>query len=117
MEDGKLLELFNDEKIVEIFESKNHLELAKFLGRKYCGFTIDDEKYVDIFWDSTFNRSWLYLSKEMIVDWMGYKNSKDTMRDFYKKKLLENFEEDVDYKEVTKNNELVKKVLFVKFNE
>jgi hypothetical protein len=49
MEESKLIELINDEKIVEVLESKNHLALAKILGREFCGFTQDDEKYVDLF--------------------------------------------------------------------
>jgi hypothetical protein len=49
MEDVKLVDIVTDEKVSELLETKNYLELAKFLGKELCGFTEDDEKYVDLF--------------------------------------------------------------------
>ena len=43
MDESKLIELINDKKIVDVLKSKNHLALAKLLGKELCGFTNDDE--------------------------------------------------------------------------
>jgi phage anti-repressor protein len=103
----KLLELLESKDVIDIIESKDHLELAKYIGRNLCEFTLDDEKYIDIFWDTAFNKSWLYVSEEMVSEQFGYKKAKDMMKDFYKK--LENeYEVDIDYKIVDKNHILVK---------
>jgi hypothetical protein len=76
------------------------------LGRELCDFTTSDEKYIDIFWESTFNQSWLYLSEEIVVNWMGYKNTKDTMANFMKTMRVK-YVENKDYQQVAKTHELV----------
>lgn len=106
MDSSKVIELLSDEKVVEALESKDHLVLAKFLGKEMCGFTEDDEKYVDLFWDAAFNKSWIYLSDEIIIDWMGYKKSPDTVTNFMKE-MKNRYKINEDYKEVDKNNLLV----------
>jgi hypothetical protein len=53
----------------EFKENKlNHVVLAKL-----ADFTDEEVEFVKLFWDPTFNGSWIYLTKEMVVDWMGYK--------------------------------------------
>jgi len=84
-------------------EETRHVELAKLLGSELCGFTADDEKYIDMFWDPVFNESWLYVTKEMVEHQMGYKPSKDMMKDFYVK-LMKEYEADVDYKQITQDD-------------
>lgn len=106
-EEDKLIQLINSEKIIEIIESKNHLELAKYIGKELCQFTKEDEKYVDIFWDAAFNKSWLYVSEEIVNEQFGYKNGKNMMSDFYDK-LNKDYECNIDYKEVNKDHILVK---------
>ena len=107
MNETKLVELLNDEKVIEVLESKNHLNLAKFIGRELCDFTENDEKYVDLFWDVVFNKSWIYLSDEIVIEWMGYKKSKDTISDFTEE--MKRKYSDIDYKEVDRTHELIKK--------
>lgn len=107
MSELALNKLINDENVVRIIESKTHLELAKYLGNKLCSFTEDDEKYIDIFWDTTFNKSWLYVTDHMVNVQFGYENSKYMMSNF-NKKLINEYENNVDYKQVDKDHELVK---------
>ena len=99
-------ELLNDEKVIEILESKNDLNLAKFLGKKLCGFTKDDEKFIDLLWGSAFNKNWIYASEEIVNIKFGYKQSKDMMTHFHTK-LISEFKVDIDYKQVDKTNEFV----------
>ena len=104
MDESKLIELINDKKIVDILESKNHLALAKLLGKEFCGFTEDDEKYVDLFWNTAFNKGWLYLSDEIIIDWMGY-SGKDAIRNFHRD-IKKNIELKLTIKKLIKNVKL-----------
>jgi phage anti-repressor protein len=79
----------------------DHVKLAKI-----AGFNQEEVEFVKLFWDPAFNDSWIYITKEMVVEWLGYSNAKDTMRHFYKK-LIDNYENNVDFKEVDKNDVLV----------
>ena len=100
------IDFFSDEKVIDLLETKDHLSLAKFLGKELCDFNENDEMFIDMFWDAAFNKSWLYVSEEMVNEQFGYKKSKDMMLDFYDK-LQKEFEKDIDYKTVNKDHILV----------
>jgi len=74
---------------------------------KIAGYTDEEKKWAMIFWDSAFNNSWIYLSDEAIVDWMGYKAAKNTNSNFYKE-MKKKYTTDIDYKEVTNKHMLIK---------
>lgn len=95
----------NQEIIAKALEVKeiDHVKLAEI-----AGFNSEEVEFVKLFWDPAFNNSWIYITKQMVVEWLGYKETKDTMSDF-KKNLIKNYEENEDYKEVDKNDEIVKK--------
>ncbi len=97
----------NEKDLIPFLEQKDYLNLAKILGKKFCNFTEDDEKYINIFWDAAFNKSWIYLSDEMIIDQMGYKKSKDAIFNFVRE-MTNKYKVNIDYKEVDKNDDLVK---------
>lgn len=94
----------NIEIKVPIAEDINNLYIAKSLG-----YTDEELKYVQLFWDPTFNGSWFYLTKLMVVEWFGFANNISTMAHFYERNLIKNYKKDIDYKEVDKNHEIVKK--------
>ena len=96
----------NVERLSVLLEEKDHISLAKILGKELCGFTEDDEKYVDIFWDAAFNKSWLYLSDEIITEWIGYKKNISSVAKFHVM-MKDKYVKDVDYKEVNKTHSLV----------
>jgi hypothetical protein len=100
------VEIVNKEQVItEALEVKelDYIKLAQ-LAR----FTDEEIEFVRIFWEPAFNKNWIYINKELVVEWMGYTNNKDTMRDFHRK--LKNFyEEGIDYKEVSRDHEIVKK--------
>ncbi len=89
-------------------EFKNN-ELDNIKLAKLAGFNDDEIAFVKLFWDPLFHKSWLYLSKQMVVDWLGYKDGKSVMNNFYTQNLIKNYEEYEDYKEVSKDDEIVKK--------
>lgn len=63
-------------------------------------------KYIELFSDPVFNKSWIYVSEEIVVEQLGYSKSKDTMHVF-NTKLIKEFEKNIDYKEVDSEHELV----------
>lgn len=75
---------------------------------KIANFTSEEIEFVKLFWDPTFNDSWIYISKEMVLEWFGYKDAKNTMSDFYSK-LAKDYKKNVDFKEVNQNDEIILK--------
>lgn len=92
------------EQSLNIFQDKeiDHLTIARL-----AGFNDEELNWVKLFWEPAFNKSWIYVHKEMIIDWMGYSNGKNTLNDFYKK-IIKEYEENIDYKEISKDDEIVK---------
>lgn len=109
MSSSKLTAVLDDARIAAIMRGPSetrHVELAKLLGRELCGFTEADEKYVEMFWNPAFNGSWLHVTEEMVEQRMGYKPSKDMMKDFYVK-MKKECVADVDYKQISPEDLLV----------
>jgi hypothetical protein len=98
--------LVEDEKIAGLIEAKDHVILAKILGARFCEFTEDDEKYIDMFWEPAFNKSWIYISDEVVADQFGYKRGRSMMSHFYRK-LGEDFEENIDYKFIAGDDKII----------
>jgi phage anti-repressor protein len=69
---------------------------------KYNGFTDVELDMLKRFWDPVFNDGWLYLSPVKITDIMGYKK----VSDFYNTILRVDYKENIDYKEIDKNDKL-----------
>jgi hypothetical protein len=74
---------------------------------RLAGYSEEEIGFIEQFWGPAFNESWIYLSKAIVVDWMGYSDSKDTLYNIYKI-LTKSYEESIDYKEVDQNDEMVK---------
>ena len=69
------------------------------LGKKYVDglfYKLDDEKYVDLFWEPAFNKSRLYLSAEIIIDWMSYFGT-DAIRNYHRD-MIKKYKTEIDYK-------------------
>ena len=63
-----------------------------------------DNKYFKVFWKTINHNTWIYLSRDIIMDDMGYKK----VGDFYRDTLRRHYQENIDYKEVDSENEIVK---------
>lgn len=66
----------------------------------------------DLLYDVIQNETWVYLSGEIIHDYFGYKKTNVSLRDF-NKKMKANYKDNIDYKEVDKNHEMVQKYKMV----
>lgn len=62
---------------------------------------------VTMFWDSAFNKSWIYLSNEVIHDQFGYTKTKSSLNDFYIR-MKKAYKENIDYMEVTSEHNLIR---------
>ena len=38
---------------------------------KLANYSEEEQKWAKIFWSSSFNDGWMYVSKEMLVEWFG----------------------------------------------
>ena len=62
-----------------------------------------------MFWKPAFNGGWIYLSDEIILEQMTNENSKDALQNFYNRVLMtDDYVEGIDYKKISKDDELVK---------
>lgn len=80
----------------------NHKDIASLVG-----FSEEELIWIDRFWGPTFNNEWLYLSYEVVTEWIGYSKNKNSLSDF-SRKIKPNLIEDIDYKIVSKDHHLVK---------
>lgn len=83
-------------------EDLDYLKLAKLYS-----FNEKEIKMLKLFWDPAFNDSWIYLSSKLIHEYFGYKETKSSMSNFYKK-MRECYIENINYIEVSKDHEVVK---------
>lgn len=91
-------------------ESKENL-LSEIEFAKLCGFTENELNMVKIFWNPTFNGSWIYLSDEIILGQLTNEVGKNSIYHFYERIMIPNYEEFTDYKKVDTNHELIKEYI------
>ena len=106
--------LTNSNTDSKISDAQNNmlLTLAKYEYKEpsidqlaeHMGFNTDEQRMLKLFWEPAFNNNWIYLSPTMITKDMGYKQ----ISYFYKDTLYMKYIEDIDYKEIKKNDVLVK---------
>jgi hypothetical protein len=56
-----------------------------------------------------FNSSWIYLNDEIILSHLTNEKGKDALQNYYNRVLLKYYKENVDYKHINKDDELVTK--------
>lgn len=71
------------------------------------GFNNEQLQMLDLFWEPAFNKSWMYVSEEMVSEHMGFKKTKDMMTNFYKQTMIPSLVKNVDYREVTGDDPIV----------
>lgn len=68
------------QKALAIGTDIDHVALAKL-----AGFNEKELVMVTMFWDAAFNKSWIYLSTEVIHNQFGYTKTNVSLSDFHKK--------------------------------
>src|SRR5690349_8622160 len=97
--------------IAKLCDASQTMLDKKAIARDIFQFTEDEINYIDVFWEPCFNGSWIYLSNQIILHWLTNEKGKDAIGHFYKRVLLKEGEYHAgeDYKEITKEDELVRK--------
>ena len=100
-----------NEQVFKLNFYDNELELSlenddinEFQVAEQLNFTDNELKMMKLFWNPTFNGSLLYLSDEIISEYL----SDSRPRDYIRLQLMPNFKEDIDFFEIDETNELVK---------
>ncbi|MEI7838724.1 MAG: GIY-YIG nuclease family protein, partial [bacterium] len=76
---------------------------------EHLNFSEEEQKMIKMFWEPTFNGSWIYLNDEIILGQLITDTGRSALTNFYKRVLLtEEYIENVDYKQINKDDELVK---------
>ncbi len=73
-----------------------------------AGYTKEELHWAKMFWEPSFNSGWLYVSRDMLVQWFGYSENDKALMTKFIKKLEDQFEVNVDYKIIDGNDDLVK---------
>lgn len=102
------LNKINISEIVEmkLHESDNHIELAKYIGSKYLDFSDEEAAWIDVFWEVTYNKEWILITKDILSNHFGYaveQNIYYNYNDMLRRKFIEN----QDYHEVYADHYLV----------
>jgi hypothetical protein len=99
----------NSANVVEkALEVKTDIPLNEFELAKIEGFNDSELEMLKIFWKPCFNSEWIYLSDEIILEFLTNDTSKIALSNFYTRILISNYREEIDYKEVSFEDELVK---------
>ena len=106
--------LTNSYTVSKINDAQNNmpLTLAKYDYKEFSiqqlsehmGFSTDEQRMIKLFWEPAFNGNWIYLSPELITQDMGY----NQISSFYKITLRPNYIENIDFKEIKKDDDLGK---------
>jgi len=82
----------------------NYAELSYDQLASEIGFSTEELSMLNIFWEPTFNEGWIYLSDKIIKNDMGYTQ----ISAFYRDTLRKKYKENIDFKEIKSNDDLVK---------
>ena len=72
-----------------------------------AGFNESEFNMLQTHWYFNESNYWIYLTDEIIRDYFTIEKSKDSNTHFYKRNLVKNYTEDIDFKQVDKNHPLV----------
>lgn len=106
IKDGQVFKSELIEKAIDLGSGK---QLSETEFARLAGFNDEEIDMLKLFWDPVFNGSWIYLSDEIILKYLTNATGKDAVTDFFRKVFIKlDFQEDTDYKQVTREHELVK---------
>lgn len=87
-----------------ILEKYNYSEISNEQLAVEIGFNPEEVRMLKVYWEPTFNKGWIYLSPNMITQDMGY----NRVNNFYCDTLRKHYQLNIDYKETSKNNHIIK---------
>jgi hypothetical protein len=99
-----------DENIKNVLIICEFKEIDEFKLAKILDFNEDEINKLKLLWLPVYSEGWIYLSDEIILTQMTNEKGKNTIEHFVNRKLLEcyDYKENIDYKNITKNDDLIK---------
>jgi phage anti-repressor protein len=104
------LQVFKPNNIISIaLEQTKNKQLTEFEFAKLMGFNQNEIKMLELYWNPVFNKSWIYLSDDLILENLTDEKNETSIRNFYNRILLKgDYIENIDYKEVKANDNIIK---------
>jgi len=96
-----------DNYITELFHKYGDNLLDHNLFIKSANLNNAEEELRLLFWKTRFNKDWILLTKEIIINYFEFENNEDMFSNFIKQNLKSNFVVGKDYKVVKKDHPLV----------
>lgn len=88
--------------------SEDFIPIDEIKLAEIANFTPKEISMLKLFWNPCFNSTWIYLSDEIILNFLTNEINKDAVNHFNTRVLTSNYENEVDYLQVDKNHDLVK---------
>ena len=86
----------NEQQIIEQALEKNE-ELSFLQLAEIAGYNNEELQWAKIFWEATFNSSWIYVSRQMLIHWFGYSEKTDGIYGKFIKALEKSYEINIEF--------------------
>jgi len=101
------IEYISIDKLIDEDDDKSNDENDNNINENDNTIDENEEELRQLFWKARFNKDWILLTKEIITEYFGFKDNKHVYINFIRQNLKPNFKEDIDYKKVDKNEEII----------
>lgn len=88
--------------------SEDFIPIDEIKLAEIANFTPKEISMLKLFWNPCFNSTWIYLSDEIILNFLTNEVNKDAINHFIRQVLISNYENEIDYLQVDKNHEIIK---------
>ena len=83
--------------------SEDFIPIDEIKLAEIANFTPKEISMLKLFWNPCFNSTWIYLSDEIILNFLTNSKTEDAVNNFIRKVLITNNEKEIDYLQVDKN--------------
>jgi len=88
--------------------SEDFIPIDEIKLAEIANFTPKEISMLKLFWNPCFNSTWIYLSDEIILNFLTNETGKDSVNNFIRQVLFSNNENEIDYLQVDSNHDLIK---------
>jgi hypothetical protein len=88
--------------------SEDFIPIDEIKLAEIANFTPKEISMLKLFWNPCFNSTWIYLSDEIILNFLTNSKTEDAVNNFIRQVLIPNYENELDYLQADSNHEVVK---------
>ena len=88
--------------------SEDFIPIDEIKLAEIAKFTPKEISMLKLFWNPCFNSTWIYLSDEIILNFLTNETGKNSINHFITRVLIPNYENELDYLQTDSNHEVVK---------